>query len=441
MLITDIKRIVDQVSRDKGINRDILIKALEEAIKSAAKKKYGNKVDLEIQYNHQNGEIQVFQFREVAAVVEDSETQISLADGRILDPECEIGDSLGTRMDINQLGRIAAQSAKQVIIQKMKEAERVAIYDSFIDRKGEIINGIVQRLDHGDIVVNLGQTEAVLKVDQQIPKESYRRGDRLRAYIMDIHQKEAKGPQILLSRTHPNFLINLFKTEVPEISEGVVQIRGAARDPGIRAKISVSSQDSDIDPVGACVGVKGSRVQNVVQELRGEKIDIIPWHVDPARFVCNALAPAQITRVIIDEANHSMEVIVPDEYLSIAIGKKGQNVKLASKLTSWKLDVKSEQQYRDSLESHLHALASLQGVGPEMAEMLHQKGLITLDDLRHATEDDLMTIAGIEPEQARQIIEEARSTVAKGKNRKFRESGSQSDRNGNQVAQDDSGDV
>jgi len=236
-------------------------------------------------------------------------------------------------------------------------------------------------------------------------------------------------------------LINLFKTEVPEISEGVVQIRGAARDPGIRAKISVSSQDSDIDPVGACVGVKGSRVQNVVQELRGEKIDIIPWHVDPARFVCNALAPAQITRVIIDEANHSMEVIVPDEYLSIAIGKKGQNVKLASKLTSWKLDVKSEQQYRDSLESHLHALASLQGVGPEMAEMLHQKGLITLDDLRHATEDDLMTIAGIEPEQARQIIEEARSTVAKGKNRKFRESGSQSDRNGNQVAQDDSGDV
>ncbi|MFZ3048166.1 MAG: transcription termination factor NusA [Desulfatirhabdiaceae bacterium] len=441
MLITDIKRIVDQVSRDKGINRDILIKALEEAIKSAAKKKFGNKVDIEIQYNHQNGEIQVFQFREVAAVVEDSETQISLADGRILDPECEIGDSLGTRMDINQLGRIAAQSAKQVIIQKMKEAERVAIYDSFIDRKGEIINGIVQRLDHGDIVVNLGQTEAVLKVDQQIPKESYRRGDRLRAYIMDIHQKEAKGPQILLSRTHPNFLINLFKTEVPEISEGVVQIRGAARDSGIRAKISVSSQDSDIDPVGACVGVKGSRVQNVVQELRGEKIDIIPWHVDPARFVCNALAPAQITRVIIDEANHSMEVIVPDEYLSIAIGKKGQNVKLASKLTSWKLDVKSEQQYRDSLENHLHALASLQGVGPELAEMLHQKGLITLDDLRHATEDDLMTIAGIEPEQARQIIEEARSTVAKGKNRKFRESGSQSDRNGNQVAQDDSGDV
>ncbi|MGD9971891.1 MAG: transcription termination factor NusA [Desulfatirhabdiaceae bacterium] len=441
MLITDIKRIVDQVSRDKGINRDILIKALEEAIKSAAKKKLGNRVDLEIQYNHQNGEIQVFQFREVAEVVEDPETQITLAEGRILDPECEIGDSLGTRMEINQLGRIAAQSAKQVIIQKMKEAERVAVYDSFIDRKGEIINGIVQRLDHGDIVVNLGQTEAVLKVDQQIPKESYRRGDRLRAYIMDIHQKEAKGPQILLSRTHPNFLINLFKTEVPEISEGVVQIRGAARDPGIRAKISVSSQDSDIDPVGACVGVKGSRVQNVVQELRGEKIDIIPWHVDPARFVCNALAPAQITRVIIDETNHSMEVIVPDEYLSIAIGKKGQNVKLASKLTSWKLDVKSEQQYRDSLEVHRQALASLKGVGPELADMLHQKGLITVDDLRHATEDDLMTIAGIESDQAKQIIEEARSAVIKGKNRKSREPGIQSDRSSNPVIQDDSSGV
>jgi N utilization substance protein A len=258
---------------------------------------------------------------------------------------------------------------------------------------------------------------------------------------MDIHQKEAKGPQILLSRTHPNFLINLFKTEVPEISEGVVQIRGAARDPGIRAKISVSSQDSDIDPVGACVGVKGSRVQNVVQELRGEKIDIIPWHVDPARFVCNALAPAQITRVIIDETNHSMEVIVPDEYLSIAIGKKGQNVKLASKLTSWKLDVKSEQQYRDSLEVHRQALASLKGVGPELADMLHQKGLITVDDLRHATEDDLMTIAGIESDQAKQIIEEARSAVIKGKNRKSREPGIQSDRSSNPVIQDDSSGV
>jgi N utilization substance protein A len=441
MLITDIKRIVEQVSRDKGIDRDILIKALEEAIKSAAKKKYGNKVDLEIHYNHQNGEIEVFQFREVTEVVEDPETQINLAEGRLLDPECEIGDSLGTRMEIHQLGRIAAQSAKQVIIQKMKEAERVAVYDNFIDRKGEIINGIVQRIDHGDIVVNLGQTEAVLKVDQQIPKESYRRGDRIRAYIMDIHQKDAKGPQILLSRTHPNFLVNLFKTEVPEISEGVVQIRGAAREPGVRAKISVTSQDSDIDPVGACVGVKGSRVQNVVQELRGEKIDIIPWHVDPARFVCNALAPAQITRVIIDEANHSMEVIVPDEYLSIAIGKKGQNVKLASKLTSWKLDVKSEQQYRDSLESHLLALASLPGVGSELAEILHKKGMITVDDLCHATEEDLMTIAGIQPEAARGIIEEAKLAAAKGKPRKSREPGIQTDRESRRVVPDDSNGV
>ena len=248
------------------------------------------------------------------------------------------------KMDTAVFGRIAAQSAKQVIIQKMKDAERDAVYSSFVDRKGDIINGIVQRIEHGNIIVNLGQTEAILPADQQIPKESYRRGDRLRAYIQDV-KEESRGPQVILSRTHPNFLINLFKTEVPEISEGIVMIKGAAREPGVRAKFSVVSNDSDIDPVGACVGVKGSRVQSVVQELRGEKIDIIPWHMDAAKYVCNALAPAEILRVIIDETKHAMEVIVPDEFLSIAIGKRGQNVRLASKLTGWQLDVKSEKQY------------------------------------------------------------------------------------------------
>jgi N utilization substance protein A len=415
MYITEIKRIVDQVSRDKGIDRDILIQAIEEAIKSAARKRFGHRIELEISYNQQNGELEVYQYLEVVEEVENPETQISLKDGRKLDPECEIGDSLGIKLDTEQFGRIAAQSAKQIIIQKMKEAERSAVYANYIDHKGDIINGIVQRIEHGDLIVNLGQAEAILKTDQQIPKETYRRGDRIRAYIMDVLDPEKKegietakrtfrGPQIILSRTHPNFLIHLFKTEVPEISEGVVQIKGAARDPGIRAKIAVTSTDSDIDPVGACVGVKGSRVQNVVQELRGEKIDIVLWHIDPARFVCNALAPAQITRVIIDEINRSMEVIVPDEFLSIAIGKKGQNVKLAHKLTGWKLDVKSEKQYAEIMEKNLAQLASIEDVGTELAAILHQKGLFSLEDLFHATEEDLISMTGIDSDRAARII-------------------------------------
>ena len=227
--------------------------------------------------------------------------EISLEEGRKLDPDCEIGDSLGTKMDTSTFGRIAAQSAKQVIIQKMKDAEKDAVYSSFIDRKGDTLNGIVQRIDRGDIIVNLGHTEGIVPVREQVPKETYRRGDRIRAYILDVLH-ESRGPQIILSRTHPNFLIHLFRTEVPEITEGIVTIMGAAREPGIRAKFAVASNNSDIDPVGACVGMKGSRVQNVVQELRGEKIDIIPWHIDPAKFVCNALAPAEISRVIIDLA-------------------------------------------------------------------------------------------------------------------------------------------
>lgn len=415
MYITEIKRIVDQVSRDKGIDRDILIQAIEEAIKSAARKRFGHRIELEISYNQQNGELEVYQYLEVVEEVENPETQISLRDGRKLDSECEIGDSLGIKLDTEQFGRIAAQSAKQIIIQKMKEAERSAVYANYIDHKGDIINGIVQRIEHGDLIVNLGQAEAILKTDQQIPKETYRRGDRIRAYIMDVldpGKKEGietakrtfRGPQIILSRTHPNFLIHLFKTEVPEISEGVVQIKGAARDPGIRAKIAVTSTDSDIDPVGACVGVKGSRVQNVVQELRGEKIDIVLWHIDPARFVCNALAPAQITRVIIDEINRSMEVIVPDEFLSIAIGKKGQNVKLAHKLTGWKLDVKSEKQYAEIMEKNLVQLASIEDIGTELAAILHQKGLFSLEDLFHATEEDLISMTGIDSDRAARII-------------------------------------
>ena len=410
MLISEIKRVIEQVSRDKGIERHVLIKALEEALKSAARKKYGPKIDIEVQYSEETGELEVFQFKEVAEVVEEPMLQIGLEEGRKLDAECEIGDSLGTKMDTATFGRIAAQSAKQVIIQKLKDAEKEAVYTGFIDRRGEIINGIVQRIDRGDIIVNLGQTEGVLPVREQVPREGYRRGDRIRALILEVLQ-ESRGPQVVLSRTHPSFLITLFRTEVPEISEGIVSIMGASREPGVRSKIAVASSNSDIDPVGACVGMKGSRVQNVVQELRGEKIDIIPWHVDPAKFVCNALAPAEISRVIIDEDNKSMEVIVPDEFLSIAIGKKGQNVRLASKLTGWHLDVKSESTYNQAMQSGYNSLMALPGVGISLADALYEKGFYSAEEIGKASVEDLLQIRGIDETLALSLIEASKAAA------------------------------
>jgi len=411
MFISDIKRVVEQVSRDKGIDREVLIKALEDALKSAARKKFGSKIDIEVKYNEETGEIEVFQFKEVAENITEPDLQITLEEAYELDPECEIGDSLGTKMDASTFGRIAAQSAKQVIIQKMKDAERDAVYSSFIDRKGEIINGIVQRIDRGDIIVNLGHTEGILPEREQVPREVYRRGDRVRAHILDVLH-DSRGPQIILSRTHPSFLVSLFRTEVPEISEGIVSIMGAAREPGIRAKIAVSSNDSDIDPVGACVGMKGSRVQNVVQELRGEKIDIVSWHIDPAKFVCTALAPAEISRVIIDEENRSMEVIVPDEFLSIAIGKKGQNVRLASKLTKWRLDVINETKYSQAMQDGYNSLVALPGVGISLADALYEKGFFSAEEISSSSVEDLMQIRGIAEEKAMKLLETAKEYVA-----------------------------
>lgn len=415
MLFADIKRVVEQVSRDKGIDRQILIEALEEALRSAARKKFGAKVDIEANFNDESGEIEVFQFKQVVEKVEEPDLQISLEEGLKLDPECEIGDDLGTKMDTATFGRIAAQSAKQVIIQKLKDAERDAVYANFIERKGEIINGIMQRFDRGDMIVNLGSTEGVLPTREQVPRESYRRGDRIRALILDVLY-DTRGPQVVLTRTHPDFLVMLFKTEVPEIAEGIVEIKAAAREPGSRAKIAVSSQDSDIDPVGACVGMKGSRVQNVVQELRGEKIDIIPWHVDTAKFVCNALAPAEISRVIIDEENRSMEVIVPDEFLSVAIGKRGQNVRLASKLTGWHLDVNSESQYDDAMKKGYESLKQVAGIGVSMADTLFEKGFYSAEELANADIDDLVQIRGIGEDKASLLIASAKNALEKTQN-------------------------
>jgi len=410
MFIADVKRVIDQVSRDKGIDREILIQALEEALRSAARRKFGSEIDIDVRYSEESGEIEVFQFKDVAEEITEPDLQIGFEEARMLDPGCEIGDSIGTKMDTSTFGRIAAQSAKQVIIQKMKDAERDAVYSSFISRKGEIINGIVQRVDRGDIIVNLGQTEGVLPTREQIPKETYRRGDRLRAYILEVLH-DTRGPQIVLTRTHADFLINLFKTEVPEISEGIVKIMGASREPGGRAKISVASNDSDIDPVGACVGMKGSRVQAVVQELRGEKIDIISWHVDAAKFVCNALAPADISRVIIDEVNRSMEVIVPDESLSVAIGKRGQNVRLASRLTGWHLDVTSESRYSQAMKDGYDSLTALPGIGVSLADALYEKGFFSVEELSQSTVEDLIQIRGIAKDKAKKLIEIAEETV------------------------------
>lgn len=403
---SDLTRMIDQVSREKAVEQDVLIKALEEAVKAAARKKYGPDYDLEVTFNEELGEIEVFEFKEVAENVTNEHVQISLEEAHKMDPESEFGDSLGIKMDTDTFGRIAAQSAKQVIMQRLKEAERDIVYDDFKDRQGEIINGIVQRFDRGSIIVNLGRTEAELPPKEQVPKESYKQGDRIRAYILDVRQF-SRGPQIILSRTHPNFVSALFENEVPEIPEGIVQIMQVAREPGGRTKIAVASKDGDVDPVGACVGMKGRRVQAVVQEMRGEKIDIITWHPDAAKFICNALAPAEIIRVIVDEDNRSMEVVVQDDQLSLAIGKRGQNVRLASRLTGWRLDVNSESKYNQTLKDGYKSLLELPGVGDKRAADLYEEGFSSSRDVAGATVADLAVVDGISEKGAEKLIESA----------------------------------
>lgn len=419
-MISDLSRIIDQVGKDKGIDKKIIIEALEQALLAAARKKFGPKQEIEARYNEEAGEIELFQFKTVVKEVKNPATEISLAEAKELDADVQIGDSLGTKIDISEFGRIAAQTAKQVIIQRVKDAERENIYEDFKDRKGEVISGTVQRFEKGSIIVNLGRTEAVIPQQELIPRETYKPGDRIRAYVLDV-RKTPKGPQIILSRTNPNFIIKLFELEVPEIAEGIVKIVSAAREPGSRAKIAVYSRDADVDPVGACVGLKGSRVQAVVQELRGEKIDIIPWSEDPASFVCNALAPAEISKVIINKENKSMEVIVEEDQLSLAIGRRGQNVRLAAKLTDWKIDIRTEAKGRGKLPT-LDAIASrgmdgverIAGVGEKTAQLLNAAGYITVADLCQATPEQLAKIEGISLKKAEKLIEAAKAHFDEG---------------------------
>jgi N utilization substance protein A len=405
-MISELKRVLEQVSREKGVERDVLVKTIEEAVRAAAKKKLGQDYDLEVNFNEEMGEIEIFEFKDVVKKVTDEHVEISLEGAKEIDPDSELGDSLGIKMDTDALGRIAAQSAKQVIMQRLREAERDIVYDDYKDRRGEIVHGIAQRFDKGAIIVNLGRAEAELPVKEQIPKEPYKQGDRVRAYILDVKQF-SRGPQIILSRTHPNFLSALFENEVPEISEGIVNVVQVAREPGSRAKIAVASKDGDVDPVGACVGMKGSRVQAVVQELRGEKIDIVTWDYDPAKFICNALAPAEIIRVIVDEANQTMEVVVPDDQLSLAIGKKGQNVRLASRLSGWNLDVSSESNYNAALKEAYNALLKLDGVGEATVSNLYQQGFRSIQEVAESSVSDLIQVDGIGEGKAAKIIKSA----------------------------------
>jgi len=410
MFINDIKRVIEQISKERGIDSEFLIMTLKDALKAAAKKRYGINIDIEVNYNEETGELEVFEFKDVVEKVEDNALQISREDALKLDPESQMGDSLGRKIDASELGRIAAQSAKQVIIQRMKNAEKEVIYSEFIGRKGEIINGIVLRRDKGDIIVNLGKTEAILPVEEQIPKEIYKRKERVRAYILDV-LSEGKGPQIILSRTHPDFLIALFKAEAPEISEGTIKVVGAVREAGKRAKIAVASDNPDIDPVGSCVGLRGSRVQNVVQELKGEKIDVIQWSPNSVKFVCNAMAPAEILRVIVNEASNSMEMIVSDDSLPLAIGRKGQNIKLAAKLTGWNIDVKSESVYSENLKDGYASLIALKKVGSQLADKFTEKGFFSATDIVSASVEDIMQVEEISEEEAKEIIKEAKDYI------------------------------
>ena len=412
-MFPELKRLIEQMGKDKGIEKEVIIEALESAILTAARKKLGPKVELESKYNEEAGELEVFQFKTVVEKVLDPETQIAIEEAkRDLDEEAEPGDSLGMKIDAASFGRIAVQTAKQIIIQKVKDAERDKIYDEYKDKKSQIVSGFVQRFEGGSIIVNLGRAEAVIPPSEQIHRETYKRGDRIRAFIVDV-KKISKGPQIVLSRTHPGFLRALFELEVPEISEGFIEIVNVAREPGNRSKISVRTLDKDIDPVGACVGMRGSRVQSVVQELKGEKIDIVPYSEDSVKYICSALSPAKVSKVFMYEDERSMEVIVPDDQLSLAIGKSGQNVRLAVRLTGWKIDVKNESMLQKQAEEGPKNLMKVPDLDEETAELLFKEGYKNVAALSSADPEALKAIPGMDAEKVQGIIERAVQAVEK----------------------------
>jgi N utilization substance protein A len=402
----NLNQMIEQVGRDKGIERNVIVEAIETAILTAARKKYPGKM-MEAHFNEEMGEVEVFEFKRVVDTITEPITEITLDEAKKLDPEAGVGDDLGFKLDTRDLGRIAAQTAKQVIIQRVRDAERENVYNEYKDRKFEIVTGIARRFEKGDIIVDLGRAESILPKREQIPREVYRPGDRVQAYIIEVY-KQSKGPQIVLSRTDTGLIMKLFEMEVPEIAEGIVKIECAAREPGVRAKIAVSSRDSDVDPIGACVGMRGARVQNIVQELRGEKIDIVPYHPDPVKFVCSALAPAQVARVIQDEGNRSMEIVVPDDQLSLAIGRKGQNVRLAAQLSTWKLDIMSETRFNEVKERALSTLRRIEGLSDTLLDAVYRQGFRSARDMAEAAPEELEEIPGIGPKTAAKLVENAK---------------------------------
>lgn len=414
-MFTDLSRVIEQVGKDKGIDKQVVIDAITQGMLVAARKKYGTYREIEAAYNEETGEVELFQFKEVVPREKfiDDEVEIPADEALKLDPQAQEGDSIGIKMDAGELGRIAAQTAKQIIMQKVRDAERSIIFNEFEERKGEIASGIARRVEKGAIVVDLGRTEAYIPPREQIPGESYKPGDRIQGYLSEVRQT-TRGPQIIMSRADERYLMKLFEMEVPEIYDGIVEIMSAAREPGQRAKIAVRSKDNSVDPVGACVGMKGSRVQNIVQELRGEKIDIVPWDEDVTRFACNALAPAEISRVFVDEANKEMEVVVPDSQLSLAIGKRGQNVRLAAKLTTWKLDIISESSAASRTAESIFNLMLIPGMNQTMAQNIFQSGFGSFQSVANASVEEIMTIPGYDdPERAEKLIGEAKALIAK----------------------------
>jgi N utilization substance protein A len=408
---SDLLQVADAVARDKGIDRDEVLQAMEQAIQKAGRSKYGQEYDIRSEIDRKSGQIRLLRFREVAEPVENDATQIPLGEARRFNPDAEVGDFITDPLPPIDFGRIAAQTAKQVIVQKVRDAERARQFKEFKDRVGEIVNGLAKRVEFGNVIVDLGRAEAILRRDELLPRESFRQGERVRAYIYDVRQ-EARGPQIFLSRTHPQFMAKLFAQEVPEIYDGIIEIRAVARDPGSRAKIAVLSNDSGIDPVGACVGMRGSRVQAVVAELQGEKIDIIPWSADPATFVVNALAPAEVAKVVMDEEQRRIEVVVPDDQLSLAIGRRGQNVRLASQLTGWDIDILTEaeeserrtEEFRTRSQLFIEAL----DIDDVIAHLLVTEGFTSVEEIAFVPLQDLAGIEGFDEDVAGELQERAK---------------------------------
>ena len=412
----ELLQIADAVAREKSIDRGIVIGAMEDAIAKAARSRYGAETDVHAEINTKTGELRLARHLLVVDVVDNSSNQISVDDAKKRNPAAQVGDTIADSLPPLEYGRIAAQSAKQVIVQKVREAERDRQYQEYKDRIGDIVNGIVKRVEYGNVVADLGRGEAIVRRDEMLPRETMRTGDRIRAFIYDV-RREPRGPQIFLSRTHPQFMAKLFAQEVPEIYDGIVEVKAVARDPGSRAKIAVISRDSSVDPVGACVGMRGSRVQAVVNELQGEKIDIIPWSQDIATFVVNALAPAEVAKVVLDEERERIEVVVPDAQLSLAIGRRGQNVRLASQLTGWDIDILTEQEESErrqaEFQKRTQTFIDSLDVDEVIGQLLASEGFTSVEELAMTDEKDLAGIEGFDEDTARELQTRARDYLGK----------------------------